>query len=140
MNHMSPMKWAIAGSTVVCATLFSFGWSEQHGASLSVESVQARVGRPLTPVSVAGVARRQNRRAAYYGGGQYAGNPNDVGGLVGGDDPGTAAGWRSGVWNAQASYTAPMGSAGGWYLTPSGMACTPGTWVTGGHGLPFLCP
>jgi len=36
--------------------------------SLSVDEAQARVGRPLTPVSVAGVARRQNRRAAYgYG-------------------------------------------------------------------------
>ena len=34
--------------------------------SLTVESAQARVGRPLTPVSVAGVARRTTRRA-YYG-------------------------------------------------------------------------
>ena len=29
------------------------------GVSLSIESAQARIGRPLTPVSVAGVARRQ---------------------------------------------------------------------------------
>ena len=65
MNQMSPMKLAIAGSTVVCAALLSFGWSEQRGVSLSVESAQARVGRPLTPVRVAGVARRQDRRAAY---------------------------------------------------------------------------
>ena len=72
MNQMSPMKLAIAGSTVVCAALLSFGWSEQRGVSLSIESAQARVGRPLTPVSVAGVARRQNRRAAYgYGGYGY---------------------------------------------------------------------
>lgn len=50
--------------------LFSFAWSEQSGVSLSTESAQARVGRPLTPVSVAGVARRTNRRAAYgYGAG-----------------------------------------------------------------------
>lgn len=61
-------KAAIATSAAVCASLFSFNWSEQRGVSLSVESAQARVGRPLTPVSVAGVARRQNRRAAYgYG-------------------------------------------------------------------------
>src|SRR6516164_1158990 len=33
-----------------------------------LDSAQARVGRPLTPVSVAGVARRQNRRAAYGAG------------------------------------------------------------------------
>ncbi|MCS3891235.1 hypothetical protein M2171_000368 [Bradyrhizobium japonicum USDA 38] len=70
MRQMHLTKLAIAGSTVACAALFSFSWSEQRGISLSVESAQARVGRPLTPVSVAGVARRQNRRAAYgYGAG-----------------------------------------------------------------------
>jgi hypothetical protein len=62
------IKITAAVSTFACATLLSVGWSEQHGVSLSTESAQARVGRPLTPVSVAGVARRQNRRAAYgYG-------------------------------------------------------------------------
>ena len=62
------IKWkalAIATSTFACASLLSFGWSEQGGISLSVKSAQARVGRPLTPVSVAGVARRQTRRAVY---------------------------------------------------------------------------
>src|SRR5215471_13824428 len=61
-------KTALAASAFTCAALLSFGWSEQGGISLSIESAQARVGRPLTPVSVAGVARRQNRRAAYAGG------------------------------------------------------------------------
>jgi len=65
MNQMSLRTFAIATSAFACATLPSFSWSEQRGVSLSVESAQARVGRPLTPVSVAGVARRQNRRAAY---------------------------------------------------------------------------
>src|SRR5690242_10852205 len=61
-------RLAIAVSTFACAGLLSVSWSEQNGVSLSAESAQARVGRPLTPVSVAGVARRQNRRAAYgYG-------------------------------------------------------------------------
>jgi len=32
-----------------------------------VSSAQARVGRPLTPMSYAGVARRTTRRAAAYG-------------------------------------------------------------------------
>jgi len=32
-----------------------------------VPSAHAVVGRPLTPVSVAGVARRTSRRNAYYG-------------------------------------------------------------------------
>ena len=61
-------KTALAASAFTCAALFSFGWSEQGGISLSIESAQARVGRPLTPVSVAGVARRHNRRAVYGAG------------------------------------------------------------------------
>jgi len=68
MKQMSLTTGVIAASTFACAALLSFGWSEQGGVSLSVESAQARVGRPLTPVSVAGVARRQNRRAVYGGG------------------------------------------------------------------------
>jgi hypothetical protein len=68
MKQMSPTTIAIAASTFGCAALLSFNWSEQRGISLSVDSAQARVGRPLTPVSVAGVARRQNRRAVYGAG------------------------------------------------------------------------
>jgi hypothetical protein len=68
MKKMSPTTLAIAASTFTCAALLSFNWSEQRGVSLSVESAQARVGRPLTPVSVAGVARRQTRRAVYGAG------------------------------------------------------------------------
>ena len=72
MTQRRLIKITAAVSTFACAALLSVGWSEQHGVSLSVESAQARVGRPLTPVSVAGVARRQNRRAAYgYGGYGY---------------------------------------------------------------------
>ena len=57
-------RLTLAASTFVVAALLSFGWSDQSGISLSVEKAEARVGRPLTPVSVAGVARRQYRRAA----------------------------------------------------------------------------
>jgi hypothetical protein len=38
---------------------------------LSLSSAQAVIGRPLTPMSYAGVARRTTRRAAYAG--AYAG-------------------------------------------------------------------
>src|SRR6516165_3572816 len=70
MKPMEMRKLTLATSTVACAALLSFNWSEQHGVSLAVESAQARIGRPFTPVSVAGVARRQYRRAAYgYGAG-----------------------------------------------------------------------
>src|ERR1700676_1962282 len=68
MKQMSLTTVAIAASTFGCAALLSFGWSEQRGVSLSVEKAEARAGRPLTPVSVAGVARRQNRRAVYGAG------------------------------------------------------------------------
>jgi hypothetical protein len=70
MKQMSLRTFAIATSAFACATLLSFSWSEQRGVSLSVERAQARIGRPLTPLSVAGVARRHYRRAAYgYGAG-----------------------------------------------------------------------
>ena len=68
MKQMSLTTVVIGASTFACAALLSFSWSEQRGVSLSVESAQARVGRPLTPVSVAGVARRQTRRAVYGAG------------------------------------------------------------------------
>lgn len=73
MKQNRSITVAIAASTFVCAALLSFGWSEQSGVSLSVESAQARVGRPLTPMSVAGVARRQTRRAVYGAGAIGAG-------------------------------------------------------------------
>lgn len=38
------------------------------GVHSLISSAEARVGRPLTPVSVAGVARRSTRRAVVYGG------------------------------------------------------------------------
>ena len=56
---------------VAAVTSFTGGllWSEKptiDGAFISV--TQARVGRPLTPMSYAGVARRTTRRAVAYGG------------------------------------------------------------------------
>ena len=65
MTRKKLIKITAAVATFACTALLSVGASEQHGVSLSVDSAQARVGRPLTPGSVAGVARRQNRRAAY---------------------------------------------------------------------------
>ena len=56
-------RTAIVTSTVACVALLSLSWSEQRGVSLGVKSVQARTGRPSTPLSVAGVARRQYRRS-----------------------------------------------------------------------------
>jgi hypothetical protein len=48
---------------ITCVVVFELG--EQlsiPGAESFVSNVEARVGRPITPVSVAGVARRTSRR------------------------------------------------------------------------------
>jgi hypothetical protein len=54
-------------AVVVCGTFGSVEWTKDAGLSLSIETAEARVGRPLTPVSVAGVARRTTRRAVVGG-------------------------------------------------------------------------
>ena len=54
---------AIAGTIVVCGSELGERLSIPGVHSL-IPSVEARVGRPLTPVSVAGVARRTVRRCA----------------------------------------------------------------------------
>lgn len=41
--------------------------SALHSGSLSVSTAGAVIGRPLTPMSYAGVARRTSRRAVYGG-------------------------------------------------------------------------
>jgi len=131
--------------------LFSFSWSEQSGIALSIDSARARVGRPLTPVSVAGVARRQNRRAAVgvgvgVGAGYYAGSPY----------------YSAGVRGAQAAYVGsyaipdttrphyavtayyaggPWYGYSGWddYATRNGLKCTPGTTIKLDDGLMHGC-
>src|SRR5215510_2321145 len=62
---------------VLCATPISLRFSPEGNVSLSEDSASAVIGRPLTPMSVAGVNRRAHRRAYrrdYYGYGAYA-NP-----------------------------------------------------------------
>ena len=149
-------KAAIAVSAFACAAIFSFNWSEQGTILLSVESAQARVGRPLTPVSVAGVARRQTRRAvygagiagaavvgtaaavaatSYYGGsGYYAGGP-----YYGG------TGYYSGgpYYQGNSYYTGPRAAYGAYpvqdYATRNGFVCQPGTMVTLDDGRQYPC-
>ncbi|MFO1109049.1 MAG: hypothetical protein U1E61_07710 [Bradyrhizobium sp.] len=61
-------KWLLgAAAVVVCFAVSSVQWSQERGLSFSADSAQARVGRPLTPVSAAGVARRTTRRAVVGG-------------------------------------------------------------------------
>ena len=67
MRKISVRKFLLATATLAFGALASISWSPGEGPSLGVESAQARVGRPLTPVSVAGVARRTTRRAVVGG-------------------------------------------------------------------------
>lgn len=62
----SSMLGAIVAAAFLCAAPFSLHWSPAKMLSLSVDTANARIGRPLTPMSVAGVNRRVHRRA-YYG-------------------------------------------------------------------------
>ena len=129
MKQVSLGKAAIAVSVFACATMLSFDWTEQKGVSLSVESAQARVGRPLTPVSVAGVARRQGRRAAI---GAAAVGAGVVGGVA-----------AAGYYGATAPYYGsggPYAYYGGQdYATRNGFVCQPGTMVRMDDGLMHLC-
>jgi len=63
MKRLS-MLGIIVGAALLSATPFSLQWSQKNVA-LSLDSADARVGRPLTATSVAGVHRRAYRRAVY---------------------------------------------------------------------------
>ena len=47
----------IIGASLLCAIPVSLHWSPAKAPHLSVDGAQARIGRPLTPFSVAGVHR-----------------------------------------------------------------------------------
>jgi len=59
---------------ILCATPLSLRLLPEGKVSLSTDTALAVIGRPLTPMSVAGVHRRAERRAyrrGYYGYGAY---------------------------------------------------------------------
>ncbi|UGY05426.1 hypothetical protein [Bradyrhizobium quebecense] len=149
---------AIALSTFACATLFSITWSEQGGISASVESAQARVGRPLTPMSAAGVARRHTRRAA-YGYGVGAGIAATAAVATAAATAPVYAGWGTNNWtDAYAAQTdphfgkpyyparayyggSPYYGYAGWsdYKAANGITCEPGTMTKMADGHTYVC-
>jgi hypothetical protein len=153
----------LAASAFAFAALFSFGWSEQSGLSLSIEKAEARVGRPLTPVSVAGVARRQYRRAAigtaaavgatapyYTGAGYYAGSPyysSAVGGARavsygGSPSPAGVPAGGSPHYAVRAYYAGgPWYGYSGWddYSARNAIKCKPGGMVKLDDGQMYVC-
>jgi hypothetical protein len=56
----------LVGAAFLTAAPFSLQWSQKN-VVLSLDRADARVGRPLTATSVAGVHRRAHRRAYRHG-------------------------------------------------------------------------
>jgi len=143
MTRTRVTRIAIAVSTFTCAALFSFAWSGEDGVSMSVDSAQARVGRPLTPVSVAGVARRQTRRAAYgYGAAAVGAGAAAVGTAAA--IAATSPGWGTGPYRGT-GYYANSGPYAAYAYSPddwrrrNGMVCTPGTMTKMEDGRMYRC-
>jgi hypothetical protein len=67
MRLIHTKQLLLAAAVLASGFFVSANWSRSDGLTLSIESAQARVGRPATPVSVAGVARRTTRRAVVGG-------------------------------------------------------------------------
>jgi hypothetical protein len=146
MKHLK--KATLAASAFAIAALFSPGWSEQGVISLSVENAQARVGRPLTPMSGAGVARRHARRGA-YGAGVYGAGL--AGAAVGAAALGTAAAVAGAPYGAYGAYQpaggpygagmGPYGYSQSWddYAKQNGIACRPGTTIKLDDGRTYPC-
>lgn len=66
MKRIRVTRMVFVTAALVCG-FGSLELSQNRGLALSIESAEARVGRPATPASVAGVARRTTRRAVVGG-------------------------------------------------------------------------
>jgi hypothetical protein len=132
MKQMLLRKFAIATSTIAVAALFSVGWSERGGLSLSVESAQARVRLHVYRsyfgpyrADLSGVPWYAVR--AYYMGGPWC--------AVGATGAGYGYGTAGGPWGS------PWTCYSGWpdYKARNGIGCDPGTIVKGGDGIDYVC-
>ena len=121
-------RTAIATSTVACVALLSFSWSEQRGVSLGVESAQARINRPSTPLRVAGVARRQYRR--------FASGDRLLAAAV----AATTSPWNYDDYYCYGDPYAGRGDPPGGYSSYPGGYCVTSSYVTGLYARPTLFP
>jgi len=67
MKSFNAKRLLLVVAVLALGIFGSIDLSQSDGLALSIQSAEARVGRPLTPVSVAGVARRTTRRAVVGG-------------------------------------------------------------------------
>ncbi len=56
------VRGVVVAATLFSAVPFSPQWSPEEGLSVSLDRAYAIVGRPATPRSVPGIARRTTRR------------------------------------------------------------------------------
>ena len=71
MTRTIKLLGLVATAALLTAVPASLHYSQTQPLSVSLDRAEARIGRPLTPGSVAGVNRRVHRRA-YYGYGAAA--------------------------------------------------------------------
>ena len=111
-------KIAIAISAFACAAMFSFGWSEQGGISLSIHKAQAATRLVVRPY--------YHGHYGYYYHGPYVPEPSGY------------------TWYAVRAYYA----GGPWtygyadwhdYASRNGIGCEPGTLVKGGDAINYVC-
>jgi len=66
MKKLTVVGTTLVGSLIFCAVPLSVHVSQGAVVSVAVDTADARIGRPATPGSVAGVARRTTRRAVRH--------------------------------------------------------------------------
>jgi hypothetical protein len=120
-NQMSSGKIAVAAVAFASVTLLSFGWSAQHGVSLSVAGAQAKESREMTSKqhvarhSTRVAPRHQARMARTYGDRRmarpyYGPNPVQAGANVAAGAVNTAGAVAAGaIGTAGAIAAAPFG-------------------------------
>jgi hypothetical protein len=59
MKKLAIIGSTLIGSAMLCAVPVSVHVSQERVVSVALDTADARVGRPATPASAAGVARRQ---------------------------------------------------------------------------------
>ena len=67
MRKLALIGATVVGAVVLSASPVSVKWSAERNVSVSQDKAVAEIGRPGTPGSVAGVARRADRRAIRRG-------------------------------------------------------------------------
>ena len=114
----------IAAAAFFCAAPLSLQWSPAKSPSLALDTANARIGHPLTPMSVAGVHRRAMRRT--YGVGANLGyHPVARAALYG------AAATGAGYYGA--GYGGWGGGWGGWGFNRPLYSCS-GPFCGAGYG------